>query len=176
MATCSSCPLSLKENPLRTDLWFWVITRLIFTSERWPFDTSEPHRGAWHKNRKKKMAKIKIDFFDLFGVGGAGSQCRSVFFFFIQLYPFGKKNFFYRVNFGTFWRSGGKHPFGWWKIKKRWKFRWFSSRPGRSRICSCVHRGPAWYLVRHGFGRNSPWSGVLKNLKYNFACCCACIG
>ena len=31
---------------------------------------------------------------------------------------FKKKNFFYRVNLRTFWRSGGKHPFGWWKIKK----------------------------------------------------------
>jgi hypothetical protein len=31
-----------------------------------------------------------------------------------------KKNTrFYSVNFGTFWRSGGKHPFGWWKIKKK---------------------------------------------------------
>jgi len=36
---------------------------------------------------QKKLAKIKIDFFDLFGVGGAGWQCRS-FFFFLQLYPF----------------------------------------------------------------------------------------
>ena len=29
---------------------------------------------------QKKMAKIKIDFFDLFGVGGAGWRCRSFFF------------------------------------------------------------------------------------------------
>ena len=26
----------------------------------------------------------------------------------------------------------------------RWKFRGFSSRTGKSRICSCVHHGPAW--------------------------------
>ena len=30
---------------------------------------------------EKKLAKIKIDFFDLFGVGGAGWRCRK-----IQLY------------------------------------------------------------------------------------------
>jgi hypothetical protein len=29
---------------------------------------------------QKKLAKIKIDFFDLFGVGGAGWRCRSFFF------------------------------------------------------------------------------------------------
>ena len=29
---------------------------------------------------QKKLAKIKIDFFDLFGVGGAGWRCRSIFF------------------------------------------------------------------------------------------------
>jgi hypothetical protein len=28
---------------------------------------------------KKKMAKIKIDFFDRFGVGGAGARGRSLF-------------------------------------------------------------------------------------------------
>jgi hypothetical protein len=28
--------------------------------------------------------------------------------------------------------------------KKRWKFRGHISRTGRSRICSCVHHGPAW--------------------------------
>jgi hypothetical protein len=33
---------------------------------------------------EKKLAKIKIDFFDLFGVGGAGWRCRY-FFFKIQL-------------------------------------------------------------------------------------------
>jgi hypothetical protein len=32
-----------------------------------------------------------------------------------------KKRVFYRVNSWTFLRSGGKHPFGWWKIKKRKK-------------------------------------------------------
>jgi hypothetical protein len=26
---------------------------------------------------QKKLAKIEIDFFDLFGVGGAGWRCRS---------------------------------------------------------------------------------------------------
>ena len=30
------------------------------------------------------------------------------------------------------------------KSKKRWKFRGFSSRTGRSRISNCVHHGPAW--------------------------------
>jgi hypothetical protein len=30
---------------------------------------------------EKKLAKIKIDFFDLFGVGGAGWRFRSFFFF-----------------------------------------------------------------------------------------------
>jgi hypothetical protein len=29
------------------------------------------------------------------------------------------KKVFYRVNSGTFGRSGGKHPFGWWKIEKK---------------------------------------------------------
>jgi hypothetical protein len=29
--------------------------------------------------QKKKMAKIKIDFLGLFGVGGAGWRCRSFF-------------------------------------------------------------------------------------------------
>jgi hypothetical protein len=28
---------------------------------------------------QKNLAKIKIDFFDLFGVGGAGWRCRSFF-------------------------------------------------------------------------------------------------
>jgi hypothetical protein len=28
---------------------------------------------------EKKLAKIKIDFFDLFGVGGAGWRCRCFF-------------------------------------------------------------------------------------------------
>ena len=58
-----------------------------------------------------------------------------------------QKNIYYRVNLRTFWRSGEKHRFGWWKIqkkkkKRRWKFSGFSSRTGRSRMCSCVHHGP----------------------------------
>ena len=51
---------------------------------------------------QKKLAKIKIDFFDLFGVGGAGWRCRSfllkkniaIGFFFFYI--------FYSVKFGTF--------------------------------------------------------------------------
>jgi hypothetical protein len=31
------------------------------------------------------------------------------------------KKVLYRVNSGTFSRSSGKHPFGWWKIKKKKK-------------------------------------------------------
>jgi hypothetical protein len=37
---------------------------------------------------QQKLAKIKMDFSDLFGVGGAGRQVSSRFYFFIQLYPF----------------------------------------------------------------------------------------
>jgi hypothetical protein len=80
------------------------------------------------------VAKIKLDFIDFLGVGGA-DWCSSVtlFFIYIQLYLgtlFVKKKKI-RVKFGTFQRSVRKHPFGWWKIKKkRWKFRGFSSRTG----------------------------------------------
>jgi hypothetical protein len=66
---------------------------------------------------------------------------------FTDSYPFiYKKKVFHRVNSGTFWQSGGKHPFGWWKIpqKKVDIYRGSSSRTGRSRICSCVHHGLAW--------------------------------
>jgi hypothetical protein len=37
---------------------------------------------------QKKLAKIKIDFFDLFGVGGAGWRCRSSFFFLKTKYSY----------------------------------------------------------------------------------------
>jgi hypothetical protein len=60
-----------------------------------------------------------------------------------------KERVFYRLNFGTFddlvestLLDGGKSKKK--KEKKRWKFRGFSSRTGRSRICSFVHHGPAW--------------------------------
>jgi hypothetical protein len=36
-------------------------------------------RSLAQKN-EKSLAKIKIDFFDFFGVGGAGWRCRLFFF------------------------------------------------------------------------------------------------
>jgi hypothetical protein len=47
----------------------------------------EPHR-AGGANNAKKLAKTKIDFFDLYGVGGAGWRCRSFFL---------KKKYSYRL-------------------------------------------------------------------------------
>jgi hypothetical protein len=38
---------------------------------------------------------------------------------FYRFVPFFKKKVFYRINSRTFWGSGGKHPFGWRKIKKK---------------------------------------------------------
>ena len=40
------------------------------------------------------------------------------------------ENVFYSVKLWTFWRSGRKHPFGWWKIKNRsrWLFLELNSR------------------------------------------------
>jgi hypothetical protein len=95
----------------------------------------------------------------------------TLFLFFLQLYPpFFFEIFFYSVKFGTFWRSGRKHPFGWWKISKK------NGNLGNSargladvwcRICIRVNcHGPAWFRVRQGFGRNSAWSDAWKNLKY----------
>ena len=147
---------------LKSAIRFWVITRLIFTSERRIWYSFEPHRGAWHKNRKK-LAKIKIDFFDLFGVGGAGWQCHSVLIFFYIAVPFFFENVFYRVKFGTFWGSGDKVHFWLVEIQKVMEILKIWNLTGGSRICSCVHHGPAWYLVRHGFRRNYAWSGALKN-------------
>jgi len=43
---------------------------------------------------QKKLAKKKIDFFDLFGVGGAGWQCRIFFSFFYSCTLLKKKTFF----------------------------------------------------------------------------------
>ena len=56
---------------------------------------------------QKNLAKIKIDFFDLFGVGGSVRRCLT-FFFFLPVYLFEKKNIFYRVKFGSFLRVWGK--------------------------------------------------------------------
>jgi hypothetical protein len=35
--------------------------------------------------------------------------------------PFFKNIVFYKVNFGTFWQSGGKHLLAGGKSKKKWK-------------------------------------------------------
>ena len=65
------------------------------------------------------MAKIKIDFFDFFGVGGAGWQCHSVFYFFIELYPFGKKKLFLYCKFRDFLTIWKKAPF--WLVENQKK-------------------------------------------------------
>ena len=38
------------------------------------------HRDETYTKKQKKLAKIKIDFFDLFGVGGFVRRCFTSFF------------------------------------------------------------------------------------------------
>jgi hypothetical protein len=60
------------------------------------------------------LAKIKIDFFDLFGVGGAGWRCRSFFFFLI-----GKiRDFFDDLTKSTLLAGGISKSYGNFKILK----------------------------------------------------------
>ena len=84
-------------------------------------------------------------------------------------YPFKNQTRFYRVNFRTFDDLVKSILFAWCKIKKKKsKFRGFSSKIGRSRICSCVHHGPAWscnmYVCMCG-------TGVPPTRTHRSTCC-----
>jgi hypothetical protein len=54
-----------------------------------------------------------------------------------------------------FWTIWQKAPFWLVEIQKVMEIWNFEILTGGSRICSCVNQGPAWCLVRQGFGRNS---------------------
>ena len=74
---------------------------------------------------QKKLAKIKIDFFDLFGVGGAGWRCRSFFFlntaigFFFLHFFIGKiPDFFDDLTKSTLLAGGISKSYGNFEILK----------------------------------------------------------
>jgi hypothetical protein len=101
------------------------------------------------------LAKIKIDFFALFGVGGAGWRCRS-FFFLNTAIGFFFFYIFYRVKFGTFFfddltkstllAGGNSKSYGNFEILK------FDRRTVGSAAVYTRDRPGAW---SDGFGRNS---------------------
>ena len=80
---------------------------------------------------------------------------------------FWKKSFLYGKfrDFLTIW---WKAPFWLVENQKILKFRGFSSRTGRSRICSCVYHGPAWscdmYVRMCG-------NGVPRTRTHRSTCC-----
>jgi hypothetical protein len=163
------------DSSLNTAFSFRVITRWIFTSKRWTWYSLEPHRAGGAKNEKQNWPKIKNRLFWSFW----GRRCwlaLSFFFFYTAIGSFFLHFSMRKIRDFFFGRSDKKHPFGWWKFKKLWKFWNFEIWQADSRICICVHQRSAWCLVRQGFGRSSAWSDALKNLKYFFACCCACMG
>jgi hypothetical protein len=99
------------------------------------------------------MGKNQNRFFYLFGVGVAGWRCR-IFLFLNTAIGFFFVYIFYSVKFGTFLTIWQKAPFWLVEIQKVLEILYFGILTGGSRICSCVPQGPAWCLVRQGFGRN----------------------
>jgi hypothetical protein len=67
---------------------------------------------------QKKLAKIKIDFFDLFGVGGAGWRCRSFFLkysyrlFFFHFLMRKIRDFFDDLTERTLFAGGNSKSYG----------------------------------------------------------------
>ena len=113
--------LSWKENLLETPLLVLGHNSLnihFWTMTIWHFWTAS--RSLTQKS--KKIGKNQNRLYRLFWGRRCWLAVALSFLFFYTAVPFWKKNFFYRVNFGTFWRSGKKCTFGWWKFKKLWKF------------------------------------------------------